>query len=166
MNEKRIDLEPHEQGKELLDLLMMVEDEEDHAELVIDALREVGNIRSIVLFENGETALKYIFRQGRYSDRALSPRPALILLDMNLPGKSGLEVLRDIRADNRFTTIPVVILTTSSSIDTVQQTAELGANDYVVKPLDFGEFLTRITGLGTYWSTVSALPSQRGSGND
>ena len=166
MNEKRIDLESKQNGKESLDLLMMVEDEKDHAELVIDALREVGNIKSIVLFENGETALKYIFRQGRYSDKALSPRPALILLDMNLPGKSGLEVLRDIRADNRFTTIPVVMLTTSSSTENVQQTAELGANDYVVKPVDFGEFLTTITELGTYWSTVSALPLQRGLGND
>ena len=152
------------EGAGLIDLVLMVEDEPDHAELVIDALRTVGNIKKVVLIENGETALNYMFRIGKYEDKALSPRPGLILLDINLPGKNGVEVLKIIRREKRFSTIPIVILTTSPSIDAVKETAELGANDYVIKPSGCGEFLTRITGLGRYWSTVSALPMQKGIG--
>jgi len=151
-------------GARLIDLILMIEDERDHAELVIDALKEVGNIRKVVLIENGDTALDYVFRRGVFQEKSLSPRPALILLDINLPGKNGLEVLRLIRAEKRFSTIPIIILTTSPSVETVKKTADLGANDYVIKPADFGEFLTRITGLGKYWSMVSELPMQKGIG--
>ncbi len=165
MTERVIDLNPcgnEEAG--LIDLILLVEDERDHAELVIDALREVGSVKRVVLIENGQTALDYVFRKGKYEDRALSPRPGLILLDLNLPGKNGLEVLKTIRSEKRFSTIPIIILTTSQSVDTVKQTAELGANDYIMKPASFGEFLARISGLGRYWSTISALPMQKGIG--
>ena len=149
---------------DVIDLILMVEDERDHAELVIDALREVGTVKKVVIIENGETALDYMFRKGEYTDKSLSPRPGLILLDINLPGKNGLEVLEAIRREKCFSTIPIVVLTTSPSAEAVRQTAELGANDYVIKPADFGEFLNRITGLGKYWSTISALPMQKGIG--
>lgn len=151
-------------GTRLIELILMVEDDRDHAELVIDALKEAGNIRRVVLIEDGEMALDYVFRRGAFREKSLSPRPALILLDINLPGKNGLEVLRLIRAEKEFSTIPIIILTTSSSVKTVKKTADLGANDYVIKPADFNEFLTRITGLGRYWSTVSELPMQKGIG--
>ncbi|MBN1593641.1 MAG: response regulator [Candidatus Coatesbacteria bacterium] len=165
MSDRIIDLSSEGNGNSgLIDIILMVEDEPDHAELVVDALRTVGNIKKIVLIENGETALDYIFRKGKYEDKSLSPRPGLILLDINLPGKNGLDVLKIIRREKRFSTIPIVILTTSPSIDTVKETADLGANDYVIKPSGCGEFLTRITGLGRYWSTVSALPIQKGIG--
>lgn len=146
--------------KSAVDLVLMVEDERDHAELVMDALQEVVGIKRVIVIDNGETALDYMFRKGDYVDKTLSPRPRLILLDINLPGKNGLEVLRIIRNDKRFSTIPIVILTTSPSADAVKQTADLGANDYVIKPTDFSEFLKRVTGLGKYWSTVSALTMQ------
>jgi len=142
-----------------IDVVLMVEDERDHAELVIDALREVGKIRKVILIEDGDTALDYMFRKGRYTDRSLSPRPGLILLDINLPGKN-VEVLKEIRKERRFSTIPIVILTTSPDAEYVRRAAELGANDYIIKPTDFGEFFNRITGLGKYWSTISALPTQ------
>jgi len=165
MSEGIIDLYPRggEQAK-LIDLILMVEDEQDHAELVIDALREVGSVKKVALIKNGQTALDYLFRKGKFEDRTLCPRPGLILLDLNLPGKNGLEVLKSIRSETRFSTIPIIILTTSQSVDMVKQTAELGANDYVMKPASFGEFLTRISGLGRYWSTISALPMQKGIG--
>ena len=147
-----------------VDLVLLVEDERDHAELVMDALRQVGGIKRVIVIENGQTALDYMFRKGEYTNKALSPRPRLILLDINLPGKNGLEVLRTIRKEKRFSTIPIVILTTSPSADAVKQTADLGANDYVIKPTNFGEFLERVTGLGKYWSTISALPMQKGVG--
>jgi len=162
---KVIELSSGENKKtRLIDLILMIEDEQDHAELVIDALKQVGNIRKVVLIKDGDTALDYVFRRGPFQQKSLSPRPALILLDINLPGKNGLEVLRLIRAEKRFSTIPIIILTTSNSLQTVKKTADLGANDYVTKPADFNEFLTRITGLGKYWSTVSELPMQKGIG--
>jgi len=165
MTEKTIDLgSGGGEDAGWIDLVLMVEDEPDHAELVIDALRTVGNIKKVILIENGETALNYMFRIGKYENRALSPRPGLILLDINLPGRNGLDVLKTIRREKRFSTIPIIILTTSPSSDTVKETADLGANDYVIKPSGCGEFLTRITGLGSYWSTVSALPIQKGIG--
>jgi CheY-like chemotaxis protein len=132
-------------------LILLVEDNEDHAELVRRSLAQNRVANRIIWVDNGEKALHYLFRQGMYKDPVDSPRPSLILLDLRLPRIDGLEVLSRIKDDIKLQQIPVVILTSSAAETDIAKAYEFHANSYVVKPVDFLKFTQLMDDLGFYW---------------
>jgi CheY-like chemotaxis protein len=109
---------------------------------------------------DGKEALEFLERTGRYADAQDAPRPALILLDLNLPSVDGREVLRRIRSDPLLRLIPVVVVTTSSAESDVRACYEAGANAYITKPTEFDSFLQAIVSVGRYWLKVAELPHE------
>lgn len=140
------------------DSILLVEDNPDDELLTIDALQanNVGN--RVAVARDGEEALDYLFGTGKYQTRDLSDRPAVVLLDVNLPKIDGLEVLRKIRLDERTRMQPVVILTSSLEDEDRVRGYSLGANSYVRKPVDFDEFLVAAGQLGLYWLLLNQTP--------
>jgi CheY-like chemotaxis protein len=132
-------------------LILLVEDNEDHAELVRRSLAQNRVANRIIWVDNGEKALHYLFRQGMYKDPVESPRPSLVLLDLRLPRVDGLEVLSRIKQDIKLQQIPVVILTSSAAETDIAKAYEFHANSYVVKPVDFLKFTQLMDDLGFYW---------------
>ncbi|MEI6292668.1 MAG: response regulator [Methanomicrobiales archaeon] len=132
-------------------LILLVEDNEDHAELVRRSLAQNRVANRIIWVDNGEKALHYLFRQGMYKDPVESPRPSLVLLDLRLPRVDGLEVLSRIKQDITLQQIPVVILTSSAAETDIAKAYEFHANSYVVKPVDFLKFTQLMDDLGFYW---------------
>jgi len=132
-------------------LILLVEDNEDHAELVRRSLAQNRVANRIIWVDNGEKALHYLFRQGKYKDPVESPRPSLVLLDLRLPRVDGLEVLSRIKQDTKLQQIPVVILTSSAAETDIAKAYEFHANSYVVKPVDFLKFTQLMDDLGFYW---------------
>jgi len=134
--------------------ILLVEDNPDDELLTLRAFRQ-SNIRNeIQVVRDGAEALEYLFAEGE----ARNPRPAVVLLDLNLPKISGLEVLRRIRSSPRTQRLPVVILTSSRLEEDLIQSYDLGANSYVRKPVDFNEFVTAVGRLGVYWLLLNELP--------
>jgi len=131
--------------------ILFVEDNPDHAELVMRSLEEHRVINQIHHLSDGEAALDYLFRRGGYADPAASPRPHVVLLDLRLPKVDGLEILKAIRSSEELRTMPVVILTTSHAELDVSRAYEYHANSYLVKPLDFEKFTKMMDDLGFYW---------------
>lgn len=132
-------------------LVMLVEDNLDHAELVIRTLEDHRIANRIQHFSDGQTALDYLLRRGPYTDPENSPRPHIILLDLRLPRVDGLEVLQAIKADEDLQSIPVVILTTSEADKDVTRAYAHHVNSYLVKPVGFDEFSKLMNDLGFYW---------------
>ena len=138
-----------------LDTILLVEDEPDHAELIIKGLKKSGNlINEIKWVENGQEALDYLTQSGKYN-KENAPRPGLVLLDIKLPRKNGFQVLQDIKCDEDFKTIPIVMLTTTSVSVDIEKALKLGANDYIIKPVRFQDFVEKVKGLGHYWALIS-----------
>ena len=135
---------------ELLHILL-VEDNDDHAELVIRGMRDCTVANRIHHVSDGEQALDYLFNRGAYTDITTNPRPHLVLLDLRLPRVDGLEVLRSIKTTPSLLRIPVVILTSSDAESDILRAYDFHANSYVVKPLDFKTFTRLIKELGYYW---------------
>lgn len=131
--------------------ILLVEDNPSHAELVIRSFEDHRVANTIHHMTDGEEALDYLFRRGRYDDPKLSPRPHMILLDLHLPKISGLDVLREIRQSRDLDKMPIVILTTSHAEMDVCKAYEYHANSYLVKPLDFEKFTRLMDDLGFYW---------------
>jgi two-component system response regulator len=131
--------------------ILLVEDNPSDAELTKRALNKGRISNLLVVAEDGQEAMDYLRCEGAYAGRKISDTPALILLDLNLPKISGLEVLRLIRADPRIRRTPVVILTSSKEEEDVGAGYDLGVNSYVRKPVDFKQFQTAIENLGMYW---------------
>jgi CheY-like chemotaxis protein len=131
--------------------ILLVEDDDDHAEIVTRALATNRVLNQIHRVPNGEAALDYVFRRGIWADPALSPRPTVILLDLRLPRVDGLEVLRTIKGSEEARSIPVVVLTTSDAERDVTSAYDHHANGYLVKPVDFGKFTDMMHSLGFYW---------------
>ena len=140
--------------------ILLVEDNEDHALLVKKALRGNRVVNKIRVLGTGEEALEYLFRRGAYADPAASPRPGLILLDLKLPGISGIEVLKAVKQDASLKLIPVVMLTTSGAEAEVLASYNLGVNSYIQKPVDFGKFVETVKGLQMYWLLMNTPPPQ------
>jgi two-component system response regulator len=138
--------------------ILLVEDNEAHAELVIRGMRDqqVANLIHHVL--DGEQALDYLFARGSFTDPVKNPRPNLILLDLRLPRVDGLEVLRTIKTTPHLLRIPVVILTSSDAETDIARSYDHHANSYVVKPLDFKTFTKLMKDLGFYWLGWNAKP--------
>lgn len=138
-----------------VDTLLIVEDDPDHAHLIIDVLKNEGGLQNnIVWVANGLEAINYVYQKGQYSAEN-APRPGLILLDIKMPEMDGFDVLKKIKADPETRTIPVVMLTTTQNREDVDKALELGANDYIVKPVEWDEFVRKIREVGKYWAFVS-----------
>jgi len=132
-------------------LVMLVEDNIDHAELVIRTLEDHRIANRIQHFSDGQSALDYLLRRGPYDDPEASPRPHVILLDLRLPRMDGLEVLQAIKDNEELKSIPVVVLTTSEAERDVTRAYNNHVNSYLVKPVGFEEFSKLMNDLGFYW---------------
>jgi two-component system, response regulator len=131
--------------------ILLVEDNEDHAELVIRGMRDQQVASTIHHVSDGEKALDYLFNRGAFADSIKNPRPNLVLLDLRLPRVDGLEVLKMIKTTPELLSIPVVVLTSSEAESDINKSYAYHANSYVVKPLDFKTFTRLMKDLGFYW---------------
>jgi len=138
-------------------VILLVEDNPGDARLVLEAWRECARGRDVRHVHDGAEALEYLNGRGRHGN---APRPDLILLDLNLPRKTGREVLAEIKSDERLRRIPVVVLTTSQSEDDILSVYNLNANCYVPKPPDLDQFQRVIRSIEEFWLTVAKLPSE------
>lgn len=138
--------------------ILLVEDNPAHAELVMRSFEDHRLANKIHHVADGEVALDYLFRRGRYADPEQSPRPHLVLLDLHLPRIDGLEVLREIRANESVQDLPVVVLTTSAVEGDVVGAYKNHVNSYVVKPVDFDKFMQLMDQLGFYWLAWNHMP--------
>lgn len=138
--------------------ILLVEDNPDHAELAIQGLRSQKMANTIQHVVDGEEALDYVFRRGRFADTAHYPHPDLILLDLRLPKVDGLEVLKILKTDEHVRKIPVVVLTTSESESDVAEAYAHHANSYMVKPVTFEKFMALADVIGFYWLAWNRKP--------
>ncbi|AHF03163.1 chemotaxis protein CheY [Marichromatium purpuratum 984] len=138
--------------------VLLVEDDPAHAEITRRGLESNALPARLEHVEDGQAALDYLFRQGRFSDPESSPRPNLILLDLRLPKVEGLEVLRRIKADDQLRRIPVVVLTTSAADPDVHGAYSNQASSYLVKPADYEAFARLFDSLGHYWLAWNRYP--------
>jgi CheY-like chemotaxis protein len=135
----------------------MVEDDPKDVELTLTALEEYNLANEVVVARDGEEALDYLYCRGNFSARS-GENPAVMLLDLKLPKVDGLEVLQQIKADDKLRMIPVVVLTSSSEEKDMVASYRLGVNAYVVKPVDFHEFVNAIKELGVFWAVINEPP--------
>jgi two-component system, response regulator len=135
--------------------ILLVEDNPSDIGLTQRALVKIQIINELIIAEDGQEALDYLFGAGKYAGRDARELPALILLDLKLPRVDGLEVLRRIRADQRTSHLTVVILTTSGEERDIKQSYELGANSYIRKPVDFMQFAQAVENLILYWLVIN-----------
>jgi two-component system response regulator len=138
--------------------ILLVEDSPEDFETTRRAFLRAGLKNPIVHCSDGDQALDYLFRRGAWTDAGAAPRPGLVLLDLNLPGTDGREVLEEIKRDEDLKRIPVIVLTTSSDERDVQACYRAGANSYVQKPVDIEGFFRAIERLNGYWFEVVILP--------
>lgn len=138
--------------------VLLVEDNPNDAELTIRALKKQGFANEIFHVEDGEQALDFLFCRGEFSNRSGSQPVKVVLLDLKLPKVNGLEVLREVKADPVTSKIPVVILTSSREDPDISTAYELGANSYVVKPVDFDDFVKAVQNTGLFWLLVNEPP--------
>ncbi len=142
--------------------ILLVEDNPDDEELTLRALRKNSIANDIVVAHDGVEALDYLFGTGAYTGRDLSLQPQVILLDLKLPRADGLEVLRRIRADEGTRLLAVVVLTSSKEEEDLIRSYSLGANSYVRKPVNFGDFTAAVKTLGLFWLLLNEIPTTRG----
>jgi two-component system response regulator len=138
--------------------VLLVEDNLQDAELTIRSFKKHKVASNVIVVEDGAEALDFIFCKGKYCERDIEHPPRVIFLDLKLPRVSGLEVLRAIKQDARTKSIPVVVVTSSREDPDVKAAYELGANSYVVKPVDFESFTDSIGKLGLYWLLINQPP--------
>jgi CheY-like chemotaxis protein len=137
--------------------ILLVEDDPRDVELTMTALEEYNLSNEVVVASDGEEALDYLYYRGKYQRRS-GENPAVMLLDLKLPKVNGLEVLEAIRADEALKLIPVVVLTSSREEQDMVKSYKLGVNAYVVKPVDFHEFVNAIKELGVFWAIINEPP--------
>jgi two-component system, response regulator len=142
-------------------IILLVEDNPDDELLTIRSLRRSNITNDIVIARNGEEALHYLFGKGAYAERDLTNMPLVVLLDLKLPKIDGLDVLRQIRADERTRMLPIVVLTSSSEERDIIDSYSLGASSYVRKPVDFDQFAEAVRQLGLYWTLINEPLPQR-----
>ena len=138
--------------------ILMADDDADDRMLARDALEECRLANHLYFVEDGEELLDFLKRRGRFTDPSSSPRPGIVLLDLNMPRKSGSEALREIKTDPDLCCIPVVVLTTSHSEADIMRSYELGANSYISKPVTFDGLVDVMKSLKHYWFEVVAVP--------
>lgn len=140
--------------KNIIAPILVVEDEEDHARLILKGLKTRNLMNEVIHVGNGQLAMDFLLKQGKYTnDKQINPM--LILLDIKLPLKNGFEVLQEIKSNNKLKKIPIVMLTTTSTSEDIEKAMLLGANDFIVKPIKFDNFTEKVSNLGYYWAMVS-----------
>lgn len=138
--------------------ILIADDDADDRMLAKDALEENRLANDLHFVEDGEQLLNYLYRRGPYAEPSKSPRPGLILLDLNMPRLDGREALREIKADPSLRSIPVVVLTTSKAEADIFRTYDLGVNSFITKPVSFDGLVTIMKTLGRYWFEIVELP--------
>ena len=137
--------------------ILMVEDDPKDVELTLTALEEYNLANEVIVARDGEQALDYLYHRGEFKNR-VNGNPAVMLLDLKLPKVDGLEVLKQIKSDRNLSLIPVVVLTSSKEEKDMVASYKLGVNAYVVKPVDFHEFVNAIKELGVFWAVINEPP--------
>jgi CheY-like chemotaxis protein len=140
--------------------ILLIEDSPEDYEATVRGLRKAGFSNQVYRCEDGEDALDFLHRRGAYAEPGRAKRPAMILLDLNLPGTDGRDVLVEIKRDPKLRTIPVVVLTTSRHERDIQTCYDAGANSYIQKPVRLQEFMRAIERLKAYWFEVVILPKE------
>jgi two-component system response regulator len=143
--------------------ILLVEDNPNDEELTLYALKKNNITNHIQVVHDGAEALEYLFCTGTYENRQINDPPKVVLLDLKLPKVDGLEVLEQIKADERTRTIPVVVLTSSQEERDIVESYQLGVNSYIVKPVDFEQFIDAVHQLGLYWVLLNKTPSHKSS---
>ena len=137
--------------------ILIVEDDPNDVELTLTALEDYNLVNDVVVTRDGQEALDYLYCRGQFSNRP-NENPAVLLLDLKLPKVDGLEVLKQIKSDERLKMIPVVVLTSSHEEKDMARSYKLGVNAYVVKPVDFHEFVNAVKELGAFWAVINEPP--------
>ncbi len=140
------------------DVILLVEDNPDDEALTIRALNRNNITNEVVVARDGVQAMDYVFAKGNHADRDINDLPRLVLLDLKLPKVDGLEVLRQIRADERTKRLPVVVLTSSKEEQDLVDSYNLGVNSYIRKPVDFTLFTEAVRQVGLYWLVLNEPP--------
>jgi two-component system response regulator len=138
--------------------ILLVEDSDADAELVLRALRKGGVVNKVMRLRDGVEAMDFLFREGSFDQRS-GGQPRLVLLDLKMPRLGGIDVLRRLKVDERTRMIPVVVLTSSAEEQDVAESYRLGVNSYLVKPVEFTAFTSVITKAGLYWAVMNHAPS-------
>jgi CheY-like chemotaxis protein len=140
------------------DVILLAEDNEDHALLTRRAFKQAGLINPLFVVEDGEQAIAYLKGEGKFSNRSEYPLPTLLLLDLKMPHKNGFEVLDWLRRQPNLAALRVVVLTTSDQIHDVNRAYQLGANSFLTKPVDFRDFVQLSSAIKGYWLWLSRAP--------
>src|SRR3982751_594986 len=138
--------------------ILMADDDPDDRQLTREAFEESRLANDLRFVEDGVELLDYLNRRGKYADPASSPRPGIILLDLNMPRKDGREALQELKADPRFRAIRVIIMTTSKAEEDILRTYNLSAASYITKPVTFESLVDVVRTLGKYWLEIVELP--------
>ncbi|MFQ5813550.1 MAG: response regulator [Anaerolineae bacterium] len=136
----------------------MADDDPDDRMLAKEALEEARMANDLHFVEDGEELMDYLYRRGKYAELISSPRPGLILLDLNMPKKDGREALKEIKADPGLRRIPIVVLTTSRAEEDIYRTYDLGVSSFITKPVSFESLVGIMKTLGKYWFEIVELP--------
>lgn len=140
--------------------ILLIEDSPEDVEITLRAFRKTRLANKIHVVRDGEEALECMFNTGRYADRSVCSNARLILLDLKLPKVDGIEILKRCKSDRRTKRIPVVVLTSSREERDMIESYDLGANSYVVKPVDYSQLTETVRQLGLYWMVLNQLPSE------
>jgi len=143
----------------------MADDDEDDCMLAREALAESRLANELHIVRDGEELMDYLYHRGKYTEEKSSPRPGLILLDLNMPKKDGREALKEIKTDTVLKQIPVIVLTTSRAEEDVYRSYDLGANSFIIKPVTFASLVEVMKTIGKYWFEIVELPITVGGTN-
>ncbi|HEY9649582.1 MAG TPA: response regulator [Coleofasciculaceae cyanobacterium] len=142
-------------------IILMADDDEDDCLLAREALAASRLPIELRFVKDGEELMDYLYRRDKYAEEDMSPRPGLILLDLNMPKKDGREALQEIKAEPSLRPVPVVVMTTSKAQDDIYSIYDLGANSFITKPVTFSSLVEVMKTLGKYWFEVVELPRER-----
>jgi CheY-like chemotaxis protein len=131
--------------------ILIIEDSQDDIELIMRVLRKNNLTNEVKVIDDGQEALDFLMGKGKYGDKAVGDNPRVILLDLKLPRVSGMEILREVKANQHTRHIPVVVLTSSKELPDLDECYKLGVNSYIVKPVQFEDFVKAVTDVGFYW---------------
>jgi CheY-like chemotaxis protein len=145
-------------GRRTTVTILMADDDEDDCMLAQEALAESRLANDLHFVRDGEELMDYLYRRGKYVDPKSSPRPGLILLDLNMPKKDGREALQEIKANLQLRHIPIVVLTTSKAEEDIYTSYNLGANSFITKPVTFAALVEVMKTIGKYWFEIVELP--------
>jgi CheY-like chemotaxis protein len=138
--------------------ILLIEDNLQNVEITRRALAKGKINNELYVARDGQEALDFLYRQGKFSSPAVAPRPAIILLDLNLPKVGGMEILKQIKNDPSLKSIPVIVLTVSTREEDIIQSYNLGVNTYIQKPVEFDAFVRVVKVIHEYWITIASLP--------